>query len=197
ADRSAKDRERASLEAFVARAGTLVPDTVADVSIPLLAESLKAKAEQDIERLRGLQKDLDDPTEVLRAQDDVREQVEARTKAEDHAAGLAVTLQAAETQLSQLETADADQAYQMFALMGTQYCPLFTTKQEADNGGCPGQGVPLTVGMKDPQHLRKISETDQSVKRLRTEIAAATGTVATLLEAESRVVAALASAPEV
>lgn len=196
ADRSANERERASLEAFVARAGTLVPDAAADVSIPLLAESLKAKAERDIDGLRALQKDLDDPTEVRHAQDYLRQRIEARTKAEDQVATLTTTLQAAETQLSQLEAADANQAYQMFALMGAQYCPLFATKQEADNGGCPGRGVPLTVGTKDPQHLRKISETDQTIKRLRTEIAEATGTVGTLRDEESRASAALASAQE-
>lgn len=196
AERSANERERAGLEAFVARAGTLVPDAAADVSIPLLAESLKDRAEQELEKLRGLQKDLDDPTAVHQAQDHLRQQIEARTKAEDQVATLTTTLQAAETQLSQLEAADANQAYQMFALMGAQYCPLFATKQEADNGGCPGRGVPLTVGTKDPQHLRKISETDQTIKRLRMEIAEATGAVGTLRDEESRASAALASAQE-
>lgn len=186
ARRSAKERERASLETFVARAGSLVPDAAADVSIPLLAESLKSKAEEEIGRLRRLQTDLDDPTEVIQAQADVRQRVEARVKAEAHVAALATTLQAAEAQLSQLETSNSDQAYQMFALMGTQYCPLFATKQAADNGGCPGQSVPLTVGMKDPQHLRKISETDQTAQRLRSEIASATLTVAGCRDAESK-----------
>lgn len=196
ADRSAKDRERASLEAFVARAGTLVSDAGVDVSIPLLAESLKDKAEQDINQLRELQKDLDDPTEVLQAQDHVHQQVEARTKAEDHAARLTALLQTTETQLSQLEAADTDQAYQMFALMGTQYCPLFATKQHADDGGCPGRGVPLTVGTKDPQHQRKISETDQTVKRLRTELAVATATIETARDAEAKALKSLAGAQQ-
>jgi hypothetical protein len=184
--RSGIERERSDTEAFLARAGAFVADGDTDVSIPLLAASLAARAEQDIERLRLLQGDLDDSAEVTKAQGEAREAVEARVKAEAHVESLTATLQTTEAQLRQLETASTDQAYQMFALMGSQYCTIFATRQEADAGGCPGRSTPLTVGMKDPQHLQKISETDQTVKRLRDELAEATTTVAQLRSEESK-----------
>lgn len=51
--------------------------------------------------------------------------------------------------------------------------------------------------MKDPQHLRKISETDQTIKRLKTELAESADTVAALRDEELRSVTAMTNAQEV
>lgn len=198
ASRAAEERERVSLEGFLGRAGALLsPDPQGaglDASVPLLADSIKSRAEDEIKGLKGLQAELDDPSDVRAAEVTAKRCVEVRVQSEGEAAAVAATLEATETQLKQLENASTEQAYQMFALLGTQYCPLFATKQEADRQGCPGQGTPLTVGARDPQHARKIGDTDQTVKRLRVEVAAANDRVVARQAEEADAITAATSA---